>query len=103
VEIFEQSDKPERRVTKATVTALENEFSEFLKDPEYVLAGVQARSRELATRIAGKDCQPFRLVTGMQPGIYGAFYTLNPGEPGYVYLKAFEVTKGTPLGDAIVG
>jgi hypothetical protein len=33
----------------------------------------------------------------MQPGIYGVVYSLNPGEPGSVYLKAFEITKGTPL------
>ena len=33
----------------------------------------------------------------MQPGIYVVAYSLNPGEPGSVYLKAFEVTKGTPL------
>jgi hypothetical protein len=33
----------------------------------------------------------------MQPGIYGVAYSINPGEPGSVYLKAFEVTKGTPL------
>jgi hypothetical protein len=33
----------------------------------------------------------------MQPGIYGVAYSLNPGEPGSVYLKAFEVTKCTPL------
>lgn len=97
VEIFEQSGKPERRVTKATVTALEKEFSEFERDPEAALAGVRARSRELASRLAGKDGHPFRLLTGMQPGIYGVVYTLNPGEPGSVYLKAFEVTKGTPL------
>lgn len=97
VEIFEQSGKPERRVTKATVTALEKEFSTFEKDPEAALAGVRARSRELASRLAGKDGHPFRLLTGMQPGIYGVVYSLNPGEPGSVYLKAFEVTKGTRL------
>ena len=97
VEIFEQSGKPERRVTKATVAALEKEFSEFLMDPEDALAGARARSNELASRFADKDGQPFRLVTGMQPGIYVVAYSLNPGEPGSVYLKAFEVTKGTPL------
>jgi len=97
VEVFEQSGKPERRVTKATVTALEEEFSEFLKNPQDAVAAAKARSRELASRLAGKDGQPFRLVTGMQPGIYGVVYSLNPGEPGSVYLKAFEVTKGTPL------
>ncbi|MCU0871674.1 MAG: hypothetical protein MUE50_04960 [Pirellulaceae bacterium] len=97
VEVFEQSGEPERRVTKATVTALEEEFSEFLRNPKAALAAAQARSRELASRLVGKDGQPFRLLTGMQPGIYGVAYSLNPGEPGSVYLKAFEVTKGTPL------
>lgn len=97
VEIFEQSGKPERRVTKATVTVLEKEFSEFEMDPEGALARVRARSRELASRLAGKNGHPFRLLTGMQPGIYGVAYSLNTGEPGSVHLKAFEVTKGTPL------
>ena len=97
VEIFEQSDNPERRVTKATVANLEEEFSEFLKDPETAVIAARTKSRELASRLAGSDGQPFRLLTGMQPGIYGVVYSLNPGEPGTVYLKAFEVTKGTPL------
>lgn len=97
VEVFEQSGEPERRVTKATVTALEEEFSEFLRNPKAAVAAAQARSRELAGRLVGKDGQPFRLLTGMQPGIYGVAYSLNPGEPGSVYLKAFEVTKGTAL------
>ncbi len=97
VEIFEQSDKPERRVTKATVAALEKEFSEFERDPKAALARVRERSRGLARRLAGKDGHPFKLLTGMQPGIYGVVYSLNPGEPGTVYLKAFEVTNGTPL------
>lgn len=97
VEIFEQSDNPERCVTKATVTNLEKEFSEFLSNTEASVRGARAKSRELASRLAGDDTHPFRLLTGMQPGIYGVAYSLNPGEPGNVYLKAFEVTKGTPL------
>lgn len=97
VEIFEQSGMPERRVTKATMAALEKEFSEFERDPDAARAAARARSRELASRLAGKDGHPFRLLTGMQPGMYGIAYSLNPGEPGAVYLKAFEVTKGTPL------
>lgn len=97
VEIFEQSDKPERRVTKATLAALEKEFSEFERDPKAALERVRARSSELTKRLAGNDGNSFRLLTGMQPGIYGVVYSLNPGEPGFVYLKAFEITKGTPL------
>lgn len=97
VEIFEQSDAAERRVTKATVAVLEREFAEFVKDPGQAVAKARVRSRELASRLAGKDGQPFRLFTGMQPGLYGVAYSLNPGEPGSVHLKAFEVTKGTRL------
>ena len=97
VEIFEESDDRERRVTKATIAHLEAEFSEFLIDPEAAVASARARSRELAGRLAGDVGHPFKLLTGMQPGIYGVAYSINPGEPGSVYLKAFEVTKGTPL------
>ena len=97
VEIFEQSDNPERRVTKATVANLEEEFSEFLKNPEAAVTAARTRARELASRLAGDEGHPFRLLTGMQPGIYGVVYSINPGEPGSVYLKAFEVTKDTPL------
>jgi hypothetical protein len=100
VEIFEQSDNPERRVTKATLANLDEEFSEFLKNPEAAVTTARTRSRELGSRLAGDDGHPFRLLTGMQPGIYGVVYSLNPGEPGSVYLKAFEITKGTPLGGA---
>jgi len=97
VEIFEQSGSPERRVTKSTVANLEKEFFDFLKSPEAAVTAARKRSRELASRLTGDDGHPFRLLTGMQPGIYGVVYSLNPGEPGSVYLKAFEVTKGTPL------
>ncbi len=82
MEIFEQSGKPERRVTKATVSALEKEFAEFEKSPEAVLAGARARSSELANRISGKDRRPFRLLTDShhcQPGIYIVDYLINPG------------------------
>jgi hypothetical protein len=97
VEIFEQSESPERRVTKATVANLEKEISDFLKSPEAAVTAARTRSRELASRLAGDDGHSFRLLTGMQPGIYGVVYLLNPGDPGSVYLKAFEITKGTPL------
>jgi len=97
VEIFEQSNNPERRVTKATISQLEKEFSEFLKAPEAAVKDARLKARELVTRMAGDDKHPFRLVSGMQPGIYEVVYSINPGEPGSVYLKAFEITKGTPL------
>jgi hypothetical protein len=97
VEIHEYSGNPERRVTKATLARLEMEFAEFLKDPDASVKAARSRSGDLASRQARRRAQPFRLLTGMQPGIYGVTYSLNPGEPGSVHLKAFEVTQGIPL------
>lgn len=99
VEIFEQSTALERRVTKASVTTLEAEFSEFLKDPPAAVKRAQGRARDLALRLGGESGEPFRLLEGMQPGMYGVAFSLNPGEPGVVYLKAFELTQGTPLSE----
>ncbi len=97
VELFEQSDNLERRVTKVTVDTLEKEFAEFLVNPGTAVAKARGRSNELAKRLAGTSTHRFRLLNGMQPGIYTVAYSLNPGEAGSVYLKAFEVTQGTPL------
>ena len=100
VEIFEQSKAAERRVTQASIAVLEGEFSEFLKDPPAAVGRAKQSSRALALRLAGTTGEAFRLLEGMQPGIYGVAYSLNPGEAGVVYLKAFEVTKGTVLSEA---
>ncbi|MFM7605671.1 MAG: hypothetical protein ACKO8Z_10805 [Prosthecobacter sp.] len=97
VEIFEQSDRPERRITKAAIAVLEQEFSHFLVNPAAALEQARLRSRELAKHLAGSGEHPIRLLQGMQPGIYGAAYVLNSGAPGSVYLKAFEVTHGIRL------
>lgn len=37
------------------------------------------------------------LRNGLQPGIYIAQYQFNPGEPGTVYLKAYEITNNFRL------
>ena len=37
------------------------------------------------------------LCCGMEGGDYQAEVWINPGEPGLIYLKAFEVTRGTQL------
>ena len=39
----------------------------------------------------------FKLINGMQGGIYRYMATVNPGEDGEVYLRAYELTKGTRL------
>lgn len=97
LELYEESGTRERRVTKATLRMLEHEFAEFLKNPAAAVAAARQRSRDIALATANKTGVPLMLQNGMQPGMYVARYTLNPGEPGLVYLKAFEVTQGTPL------
>ena len=40
------------------------------------------------------DVQPsFEIVNSFQPGIYDARIYVNPGEPGRIYLRAYEVTR----------
>ena len=98
VELFEQSSAPERRITKAMIAELEKEFARFLENPEAAINEAKSRASALARRI--NDTQgnaALILCNGMQPGIYVAHYMLNPGAPGSVHLKAFEVTHGTPL------
>jgi len=97
VELFDQSATPERRITKVTIAELEKEFALFLENPKAAVREAKARSSELAGRIKNQDKPALTLYNGMQPGIYVACYALNPGAPGSVYLKAFEVTQGTPL------
>ena len=92
VEIFEQSQAKERRLTKATLEQIEAE-----------LAALAAQPNEETLR---ESLPPDSITTGspslelrdsFQPGLYDASVWINPGESGMVYLKAFEVTEGTSL------
>lgn len=92
VELFEQSDAPERRMTKAAMAELEKEFAALLADPTWVHVANLLPPGSISTG------QPsFELFHSTQPGIYNAEVRCNPGEPGQIYLKAFEITKGTQL------
>ncbi|MDO4557836.1 MAG: hypothetical protein Q4C47_02595, partial [Planctomycetia bacterium] len=43
--------------------------------------------------------ETFRILNGMQPGIYVAEYRGNPGEPGRISLRAYEVTREIRLSE----
>ena len=83
VEVFEQTTTRERRITNAALTFLKAEFAEL----------------KLPADAAKRGPEEFTLRNGLQPGIYNLTLRLNPGEPGVVYLKAFEVTKETRLSE----
>jgi len=90
VELFEQAEGPERRLTKAALRALEAEFKALLDRKGSMRALLPVHS----VRRGGPA---LNLHEGMQPGIYEVEAWINPGEAGTVYLKAFEVTRGTQL------
>ena len=82
VEVFEESSARERRITNAVLVFLKDEFLSLTNLPPDAV-------------VRGSD--GFTLRNGMQPGIYNLTLRINPGEPGLVYLKAFEATKGSRL------
>jgi hypothetical protein len=95
LEILEESERPERRITQALLRLLENELRPLADSP------TEATLRSLlppdATSAAPAD---ILLRDSFQGGLYNVTLRANPGEPGLVWLKAFEVTTGKPLSAA---
>ena len=92
VELFEQSETPERRLTKAAIAALDSEFSALLAAPTWDQAKSLLPEGAIVT-----GTPSFLLYHDTQPGIYNAAIRCNPGEPGQLYLTAFEITQGIEL------
>lgn len=92
VEIFEQSEAKERRLTKASQAYLEKEFAPLVASPTW-----ETIRSVLPTKSIRHGQSSFNLRRSFQPGIYDSIIWINPGESGMIYLKAFEVTKGAPL------
>lgn len=90
VNIVDQSDFPGRQMTAAALARTEKEFSQLqgnLNDWKKCLPADSFR----------RDGPDLILRNGIQGGIYEAAIWCNPGKMGTIYLKAFEITKGTPL------
>lgn len=92
VEVFEQSRARERRITKAALAHLEAELAPLVAEPTW--ATIRAGLPPGGIR---KGERSFDLIGSFQPGIYETAIWINPGEPGMIYLKAFEVSRGTAL------
>lgn len=92
VEVFEQSGGTERRLTKAALKFLEDELAPFAEDASWARLRASLPADAIVRGESSLD-----LRESFQPGIYDVFIRANPGEPGTVYLKAFEVTRGTRL------
>lgn len=92
IRLLEQSPTPERVLSKTILAYLEQAIAPLVDAP------TQSTVRELLSEEGVRTGEPsIELWQGGQSGIYNATLWANPGEPGRVYLKAFEVTQGTPL------
>lgn len=92
VEVLEQSNTKERRLTKECLHYLQTELAPLAAAPEWETI------HHLLPPGSIRHGQPtVELQQSLQPGIYDVWIWANPGEPGMVYLKAFEITKGTAL------
>lgn len=91
-ELFEQSATPERRLTRAALAQLEAEFAPLATHPDWATL-----QQLLPPGSIREGPASLELFNSFQPGIYEAEIWVNPGEAGLLYLKAFEVTRNTPL------
>ena len=98
VEIFEQSPSHNRPFTPLALQQVNNELKSVLASPVAQQRGFDPSLMPPASIKAGEP--EIHLANGMQGGIYFVRAYVNPGEPGYVYLKAFEATKNTPLSES---
>jgi len=92
LEIFEKSNAMERRLTNKSIKLLDDQLKPLLTDHTI------EKMKKLIPSNGIKVAKPsFSLIHTHSPGIYNARIWVNPGEPGMIYLKAFEVTQNTPL------
>jgi hypothetical protein len=92
IEQFEQSDARERRITKAAFAELEREFAALGACSDW-----EAAKSLLPADAVVRGEPSLVLHRSFQGGIYNAEVRCNPGEPGRVFLKAFEITRNHPL------
>ncbi|MGM0454339.1 MAG: hypothetical protein ACQERN_14375, partial [Thermodesulfobacteriota bacterium] len=91
-EVFEQSGAPERRLTKAALAFFRAELQPLAENPSWETA-----RRILPPDSIKKKAPSLEIRNAGQPGIYDSHIWMNPGEPGVIYLAAFEVTGETQL------
>jgi len=88
VGIFEQSEAKERRLTKAALVHMEKELRPLAMTPVWLTI------RSMLPSGATRRGEPtISLRNSLQPGIYDSEIWVNPGKPGMIYLKAYEITR----------
>lgn len=94
LEIFEQTPSRERYITSAAIKLVEDEL-------RALLASKTSKSRDFDISLMPQESIKRRdkkmSITSEGDGNYFLYSYINPGEPGHVYLKAFEAIENTPL------
>lgn len=94
VELFEQSDARERRLSMTAAAELEREFKALLDVPDW------SHARDILPEGSVlKGAASIELTKSFQGGLYNARIRCNPRAPGRVYLKAFEITHNDRLSE----
>ena len=92
IEQFEQSNAKERRISRAAFAELEREFAPLAAQPTWETA---KNLLPAGAVIRGKPT--LAPADSFQGGIYHAQVRCNPMARGWIYLKAFEITRNEPL------
>lgn len=98
VEIFEEADTRQRPFTPLALSFLEKELKALFESSDAREKGFDAKLMPPESVINGA---PEIYITG-RGGIYNVYAYVNPGEPGYAYLKVFEETRNTPLSEILI-
>ena len=92
IEVFEQSETMERQLTKAAMVHVNKELDRLVAEP--TLENIYNILPDDSIRQGNTSLE---LRESFQPGLYDSEIWTNPGEPGMIYLKVFEITQETPL------
>lgn len=92
VELFERSQTGKRVLTEAALLHIEEELLSLASSPQF------STIRSMLPPDSIKNGQStIELFQSHQPGIYDSQVWVNPGEPGMIYFKAYELTQNTRL------
>ncbi|MEL6902824.1 MAG: hypothetical protein AAFP07_17945 [Cyanobacteria bacterium J06606_4] len=92
IEIFEESVGAARPLTQAALDFTETEFGDLAYHPTWENIRYLLPPGSVQT-----GAPSLELYHAVQPGLYDATIWANPGEPGKVYLKAFNARNGITL------
>lgn len=90
IECYEQSRGKERRITKASFAVFESELQPLAASPHRDTFVDRLPTDSIL------ESRPIFNLHGSK-GNYRSEIRINPGAPGTIYLKAFEITTGKPL------